>query len=265
MLKKFKERVLKQIFKISFSWKHIGTIFTVVSDNIYSKEEQKKIRSAFLEIYLKAKKEKLPKKPDLDSQLEERVYPLGDSPRSVKSFLLQDGVVRNYYRDYAGLKPIADSVQVMITNIFTLRQLRVVKKTKIVTSKEGQQLLEEKGLETEFSDYETVAGTPLDSLRESYGLDNPLSLDDLITLQDGAERFAKDVSSRGYTKEWKAIADSITDLKLKGKFGNSKLGLDLRMMAEAWRYDKYTFFSRIFRHLILLGLMVFLVFYFFIK
>lgn len=235
-----------------------------MSDYIYTEDQQDRIRDAFLEIYIKAYEEKRnligqrvpPKAPDLDKQLEDFVYPLGDSPRSVKAFLRQDGLVRNYYRDYAGLKPMSDSVQFLIlSNIFHVRQLSIVEVT-IKTTKEGEQLLAKKGLGTSYKAYETVSGTPYDSLRKSYKMENPLALKDLKTLDRKIEDFAKDVSTRGYTKEWKAIADSIEDLELKGKYGNSLLSMDIKMMKDAWRYNKYAFARRTLYYFLLPPLVV---------
>tara|TARA_B100001989_G_C24539381_1_gene466579 strand:+ start:145 stop:891 length:747 start_codon:yes stop_codon:yes gene_type:complete len=225
-----------------------------VSDYIYTEDQQDRIRDAFLEIYIKAYEEKRnligkrvpPKAPDLDKQLEDFVYPLGDSPRSVKAFLRQDGLVRNYYRDYAALKPMSDSVQSLIlSNIFHVSQLQSVKVT-IKTTKEGEQLLAKEGLGTSYKAYRTVSGTPYDSLRKSYKMENPLALEDLKTLDRKIKDFAKDVSTRGYTKEWKAIADSIKDLELevKGKYGNTTFGMDIKMMKDAWRYNKWAFARR---------------------
>ena len=223
-----------------------------MGDDIYTEHQQDRMRDAFLNIYIEAYEEKRnligqrlpPKEPDLDKQLEDFVYPLGDSPRSVKAFLRQDGLVRNYYRDYAGLKPMSDSVQSLIlSNIFHVSQLSFVEVT-IKTTKEGEQLLAKKGLGTSYKAYKTVAGTPFDSLRKSYKLENPLGLKDLKTLDRKIKDFAKDVSTRGYTKEWKAIADSIEDLELKGKYGNSIYGMDLKMMKDAWRYNKFAFLRR---------------------
>jgi len=235
-----------------------------MADDIYTEDQQDRIRDAFLNIYIKAYEGKRnlighkvhPKEPELDKQLEEVVYPLGDSPRSVKAFLRQDGLVRHHYRDYAGLKPIGDSVQLMILRgIFHESQLSLVKGI-IVTTKEGEQLLEKEGLGTFFYAYETVSGTPLDSLRESYGMENPLTFKGLKTLFKNVDKFAKDASTRGYTKEWKAIVDSIADLELKGKYGNSLLGMDYRMMTDAWRYNKYAFFRRILYYFVLPWLFV---------
>ncbi len=235
-----------------------------MSDYIYTEDQQDRIRDAFLEIYIKAYEEKRnligqrvpPKAPDLDKQLEDFVYPLGDSPRSVKAFLRQDGLVRNYYRDYAGLKPMNDSVQFLIlSNIFHVRQLSIVEVT-IKTTKEGEQLLAKKGLGTSYKAYETVSGTPYDSLRKSYKMENPLALKDLKTLDRKIEDFAKDVSKRGYTKEWKAIADSIEDLELKGEYGNSLFGMDIKMMKDAWRYNKWAFARRTLYYFLLPPLVV---------
>ena len=207
-------------------------------DNIYTKDQQVKIRNAFIEVLLASLSVtdyKLPTKPDLDSQLEELVYPLGDSPRSVKAFLRQDGHCRKYYRDYEGLSPLPDTVENLINQyIFSIDQFDMGKN-------------------------ETIEGTPLDKLRKVKGLPNPMSPKEIESLYEETDHFAEDVSTRGHQKVWQAIADSIEGSyeveKLSGWYGNKVPPFKL-----AWQYNKPYFFSLLLRYgsLIIITILVLL-------
>ena len=95
-----------------------------MADNIYSREDQDRIREAFVDLYLKNKN--LPK-DDFEELLKEKIYTLGDSPRSVQAFLRQDGFARNFYREYKGLKALPLTTSRAILSIFDPSQIRVPK------------------------------------------------------------------------------------------------------------------------------------------
>ena len=175
-----------------------------MADNIYSREEQVRIREAFIDLYLKNKN--LPK-DDFEELLKEKIYTLGDSPRSVQAFLRQDGVARNFYREHKGLKALPYTTSIAIFKIFDPSQIRVPKLpfgqdfVSFATSKENNKVIKSK--------YETVAGTPLDNLRKLYDLKNPLSYSDLETLYVAIDNFVSDMETRGHSKEWNSILESI--------------------------------------------------------
>ena len=175
-----------------------------MADNIYSKEDQDIIREAFLDLYVKNKNLS---KDDFEELLKEKIYTLGDSSRSVQAFLRQDGLARNFYREYKGLKALPYTTSIVISQIFSTSQIRVPKLpfgqrySSFVYSKEHNEVIK--------SQYETVAGTPLDNLRQLYDLKNPLSYDDLETLFIAVENFSSDLATRGHSKEWNAILKSI--------------------------------------------------------
>ena len=188
-----------------------------MADNIYSREEQDRIRKAFADLYLKNKN--LPK-DDFEELLKEKIYTLGDSSRSVQAFLRQDGLARNFYREHRGLKALPYTTSIAISEIFSPRQIRVPKLpfgqdfVSFATSKENNKVIKSK--------YETVAGTPLDNLRQLYDLKNPLSYDDLKTLYVAVDNFASDMETRGHSKEWNALLESISfrELDLQIWFGD---------------------------------------------
>ena len=175
-----------------------------MADNIYSKEDQDIIREAFLDLYFKNKNLS---KDDFEELLKEKIYTLGDSSRSVQAFLRQDGLARIFYREYKGLKALPYTTSIVISEIFSTKQIRVPKLPfgqkyySFVNSKEHNEVIKSK--------YETVAGTPLDNLRQLYDLKNPLSYDDLETLFIAVDNFSSDMETRGHSKEWNAILESI--------------------------------------------------------
>ena len=200
-------------------------------DNIYTKEQREKIRTAFMEIFfgsLNILTVTGPTKPELDDQLEELVYPLGDSPRSVKAFLRQDGKCRLYYRRYEGLTPLPDTVESLINeSIFSPLQLDTEK-------------------------LRTVVGTPIDYLRESKGLPNPMSEQQMETLCEEVDAFAEDIATRGHQKEWKAIADSIGNQDYVGEIDNSRWEVAYRHLKSSYSYNKGYFFSVLLRFLVII-------------